>query len=75
MRTCHTHAECPHCRWIQLGPPGASDLIGVRSGGRILAIEVKRADGVQNEAQMRFQRMIERFGGEYVLARRIEDVP
>jgi len=53
--------------------PGLSDLVAVR-GGRVVHIEVKTPKGVQSEKQKRFQRKLEAAGGEYVLARGIEDV-
>jgi len=53
--------------------PGLSDLVAVR-GGRVVHIEVKTPKGVQSEKQRRFQRKLEAAGGEYVLARGIEDV-
>jgi hypothetical protein len=37
-------------------------------------VEVKSPDGTQSEEQRNYQRMIERFGGLYVLARSVEDV-
>ena len=53
--------------------PGLSDLVAVRDG-RVVYIEVKTPKGVQSEKQKRFQRKLEAAGGEYVLARGIEDV-
>jgi Holliday junction resolvase len=53
--------------------PGLSDLVAVR-GGRVVHIEVKTPKGVQSEKQRRFQRKLEAAGGEYVLARGVEDV-
>jgi len=53
--------------------PGLSDLVAVR-GGRVVHIEVKTPKGVQSEKQKKFQRKLEAAGGEYILARGIEDV-
>jgi Holliday junction resolvase len=53
--------------------PGLSDLVAVR-GGRVVHIEVKTPKGVQSDKQKRFQRKLEAAGGEYVLARSVEDV-
>ena len=55
------------------GYPGLSDLVAVR-GGQVVHIEVKTPKGVQSEKQKRFQRKLEAAGGEYILARGIEDV-
>ena len=53
--------------------PGLSDLVAVR-GGRVVHIEVKTPKGVQSDKQKRFQRKLEAAGGEYILARSVEDV-
>lgn len=61
-------------RVVHFGVPGQADLTGILPGGVRLEVEVKSADGRQTEEQRNFQRMIERFGGVYVLARSVEDV-
>jgi hypothetical protein len=49
-------------------PNGAADISGiVRSSGKRIEIETKAEDGVQSDEQKRWQRMIEAFGGIYVL--------
>ncbi len=53
--------------------PGLSDLVAIR-GGRIVHIEVKRPRGVQSSPQKEFQADLEAAGGEYIIARGIEDV-
>jgi len=53
--------------------PGLSDLVAVR-GGRVVHIEVKTPKGVQSDKQKKFQHKLEAAGGEYILARGIEDV-
>lgn len=63
-------------RVVRFGVPGQGDLSGIIhtcSGGVRLEIEVKSATGRQSPEQRRFQLMIERFGGCYVLARSVED--
>lgn len=52
---------------------GIADLYAIRDGKHVW-IEVKTARGKQSEYQKRFQRDIEAAGGEYILARGIEDV-
>lgn len=60
---------------IKYGIDGESDIDGIVSpGGRRLHIEVKTGRAVQNKAQRRFQAMIEKFGGIYILARSVQDV-
>jgi hypothetical protein len=62
-------------RIIKFGVAGQADLSGIiRSSGRRLEIEIKTATGRQSVEQKRFQEMIERFGGIYVLARSPDDV-
>ena len=61
-------------RVIRFGIPGQADLTGILPDGRRLEIEVKSPAGAQSDDQRNFQKMIERFGGVYVLARSVEDV-
>ena len=61
-------------RFVRAGVAGQADLTGILPDGRRLEIEVKSDRGRQTEDQRNFQRMIERFGGVYVLARSVEDV-
>jgi len=59
---------------VRFGLPGQADLTGILPGGVRLEIEVKRPGCPQTHEQRAFQRMIERFGGVYVLARSVQDV-
>jgi hypothetical protein len=62
-------------RWVRYGVPGQADISGIRlPHGQFVQIEVKSATGRQTEAQRKWQRMVEKFGGLYVLARSVEDV-
>lgn len=61
-------------RTVRFGLPGQGDVSGLYKDGRRLEIEVKSARGRQREEQKNFQKMIERFGGVYILARCVEDV-
>lgn len=61
-------------RVVRFGVPGQADLTGILPDGRRLEIEAKSPDGRQTEDQRNYHRMIERFGGVYVLARSAEDV-
>jgi hypothetical protein len=61
-------------RVVAFGIPGQADLTGILPGGVRLEIEVKGPNGRQTNEQRAFQRMIERFGGVYVLAHSVEDV-
>jgi len=53
-------------RYIELGPPGWSDVIGVQHQGKFVAIEVKarKADKL-NPEQAEFRDMVLAFGGYY----------
>ena len=60
---------------VRFGVPGQADITGVLAPyGRRIEIECKSATGRQSEKQRRFQAMIEKHGGVYVLARETEDV-
>ncbi|MBP9032293.1 MAG: hypothetical protein KBG29_00270 [Pseudomonadales bacterium] len=61
-------------RIVRFGLPGQADLTGILPNGVRLEIEVKGPDGQQTEEQRAYQRMVERFGGVYVLARSVQDV-
>jgi hypothetical protein len=61
-------------RFVRAGVAGQADLTGILPDGRRVEIEVKSERGRQTKDQRNFQRMIERFGGVYVLARSVEDV-
>ena len=52
---------------------GAPDMIAIKDG-RVLFIEAKRQNGKQSEYQKDFQKVIELSGGEYVLAKSIDDL-
>lgn len=61
-------------RVVAFGIPGQADLTGILPCGLRLEIEVKGPNGRQSPEQRSFQRMIERFGGVYVLAHSVDDV-
>ena len=62
-------------RMVKFGVPGQADITGLLiPSGRRLEIEVKNAKGRQREAQKKFQAMIEKSGGIYILARSVDDV-
>jgi hypothetical protein len=63
----------PDGGWIPAPMLGVADIICcVR--GRFLAIEVKVPGGHQSQSQGAFEADVRRAGGEYVLAKSIEDV-
>lgn len=61
-------------RVVRFGLAGQADLTGILPNGLRLEIEVKSIGGRQSPEQCRYQAMIQRFGGVYVLARSVEDV-
>lgn len=72
VRTCNAHRHCPRCRYLQLAPAGASDLVGLHRG-QFLGVEVKSAVGRQSKEQSAFERMVRTQGGIYVLARSVTE--
>jgi len=61
-------------RPVKFGVPGAADISGILNTGTRLEIEVKTPSGSQSQAQKRYQDMITKFGGVYILARCVDDV-
>ena len=65
-------------RVIKIGNPGAPDILGIVNGslmaGCLLAIECKTGEAVQSKEQKSWQKMIESYGGIYIVARELEDV-
>lgn len=62
-------------RLVRFGVPGQADITGLLiPSGRRIEIEVKDAKGRQRESQKKFQAMIEKAGGIYILARSVDDV-
>jgi len=53
--------------------PGAPDRIAIKDG-RVLFLEIKSPTGKQSPYQKRFEKYITQCGGEYLLARCVEDV-
>lgn len=53
--------------------PGVADLYALRAG-RSVWIEVKTPSGSQSDDQIQFEYYIKTHGGEYIVARRLEDV-
>jgi hypothetical protein len=58
---------------VRFGVVGAGDISGILSDGTRFECEVKSPTGRQSTQQKRFQAMIERFNGVYILARSAED--
>ena len=62
-------------RFVLFNPPGTADIVGlIAPTGRMLMIECKAPRGVQSPEQKTMQRIVERFGGLYVLARDVATV-
>lgn len=53
---------------------GSADLIGIRAGGQLLAIECKTGSQDLEPAQRTFRDVVVALGGLHVLARSVEDV-
>lgn len=61
-------------RYMPIGLKGKSDILGILSGGRFLAIEVKRPSGKVRPEQQEFIDNINSRGGLAFVARSIDDV-
>lgn len=62
-------------RIISYGLKGSADIMGlIGPDGRLLCVECKVGRDQQRIEQQRFQEMVERLGGLYILARSVEDV-
>lgn len=61
-------------RIISFGLPGSSDILGILRNGRFLAIECKTGNVRQSKKQKSFQKMIESFGGLYLIVRPETDI-
>jgi len=62
-------------RFVRFGVKGQADISGlIAPNGRRLEIEVKTDAGRQSADQRKYQKMIEKYGGVYVLARSVAAV-
>lgn len=52
---------------------GIADLYAIRAG-RSVWIEIKKPEGVQSQDQIEFEADIKAHGGEYIVARSVDDV-
>lgn len=60
---------------VRFNPPGTADLVGLLAPtGRMLMVELKSPTGRSSKAQQTMRRVVEAFGGVYVLARSVADV-
>jgi hypothetical protein len=60
-------------RYIKFGKPGAPDIFALRNGN-CFGIELKGPKGKQSQLQHDFQLDFTEAGGQYILARSLEDV-
>jgi len=58
---------------ISFGLVGSSDILGITSDGRFLAIEVKTGNAVQSQVQRKFMIMINEFFGRYFLVHSVAE--
>lgn len=61
-----------NARPLRAGTPGIGDIMG-SAKGRAFALEIKDADGRQEESQMRFEQAFTRAGGAYSVVRSREE--
>jgi len=60
-------------RWVTLGFPGLSDITGMLSDGRLLAIEVKTELGQPTKEQIWFVNLVNDNGGKAGIARSVDE--
>lgn len=73
-RTVGTFRTMDGNRIVRVGIPGEGDLGGVLGpNGRAFWIEMKAAKGEQRKSQERFQAMVLRRGGIYIVSRSLEE--
>lgn len=62
-------------RIIKVGEDGHSDILMVVAPiGRVIGVEVKTGNAVQNKYQKAWQKALEKRGGIYLVARSVDDV-
>jgi hypothetical protein len=57
---------------IRVGVVGSADISGIYKDGRRIEIEVKTGNAKQSKEQKKWQIMIEKFGGIFILARSVD---
>lgn len=61
--------------FYKFGKKGSPDIVAVQKGtGRFIGIECKAKGKYQTKEQKEFQRLLEKDGGLYILARSLDDV-
>lgn len=58
---------------IRYGKKGSSDILGLTSDGKMLCIEVKTGRATQQENQVKFEKVIKKFGGRYVVVKSVAE--
>ena len=69
-----TGAAYRNGRQIRYGLIGSADILGIAKGGTFVAIECKTGQAQLSPEQRAFKKMIENYGGIYIVARSIKDV-
>ena len=59
--------------FFSYGLKGSADILGILRDGRLLAIEIKSGQARQSKVQKNFEKMINDFGGVYIVARSPEE--
>lgn len=62
------------CRFIRFAFPGCSDILGMLTNGRFVAIECKSTDGELRDDQRAFLSLVNQHGGLGFIVRRPEQV-
>jgi hypothetical protein len=55
--------------FFKYGLVGSADILGIVAPGKFIGLECKTGHAKQSKEQVNFQKMIERFGGLYLVVR------
>ena len=60
--------------FVRFGKAGSPDFVVFMPNGKSIHLEVKNETGKQNPNQVAYQKMIEKLGHQYIIARNLDDV-
>ena len=66
--------DSPNGTKIRVGLKGSADILGIRSDGKMICIEIKVGHDTQKPDQKSFESMIRLMGGIYTIVRDTDDL-
>jgi hypothetical protein len=66
--------ESPNGTKVRVGLKGSADILGIRSDGKMVCIEVKVESDKQREDQRSFEQMIKLMNGIYTIVHDTDDL-